>query len=57
MDESPREVHKLTPLCTPKENIFLGSWNVRTMYATGKTAEVEREMDRYKIPGRYTCPK
>ncbi|XP_071142032.1 craniofacial development protein 2-like [Mytilus edulis] len=49
VDESPWEVHKLTPLCTPKDNILLGSWNVRTMYATGKTAEVEREMDRYNI--------
>ncbi|CAC5391632.1 unnamed protein product [Mytilus coruscus] len=49
VDESPREVHKPTPLCTPKENKLLGIWNVRTMYATGKTAEVEREMDRYNI--------
>ena len=36
-------------LAHPKHNIRIGSWNVRTMYRTGKTAEVTREMERYNI--------
>ncbi|VDI20520.1 Hypothetical predicted protein [Mytilus galloprovincialis] len=35
VDESPQKVHKLIPLYKLKENIILGSCNVRTMYATG----------------------
>ena len=31
----------------PKQAQYIGQWNVRTMYETGKTAQVEREMKRY----------
>lgn len=29
--------------------IMKGNWNVRTMYATGATAQVAKEMREYKI--------
>ncbi|CAC5393921.1 unnamed protein product [Mytilus coruscus] len=50
VDESAQEVHKLTPLCTPKKKYTLRQLKCKNyMYATGKTAEVEREMDKYNI--------
>ncbi|XP_061176179.1 craniofacial development protein 2-like [Saccostrea echinata] len=49
VDESQLEVHKPKSLCTPKDNIYIGSWNVRSMYVTGKTAQIEQEMDRYRL--------
>jgi hypothetical protein len=27
----------------------MGSWNIRSMYITGKTAQIDQEMDRYSI--------
>ena len=33
----------------PKVTLRLGCWNVRTMFATGKTAQVCREMRRYRL--------
>ena len=47
VDESREEVHRPMSLCTPKDNIYIGCWNVRSMYTTGKTAQIEQEMDRY----------
>nr|XP_022322870.1 craniofacial development protein 2-like [Crassostrea virginica] len=49
VDESREEVHSPMSLCTPKDNLYIGSWNVRSMYITGKTAQVEKEMDRYQL--------
>ena len=31
------------------KQINMGTWNVRTMYQTGKTAQVAAEMTRYKL--------
>ncbi|XP_056022145.1 uncharacterized protein LOC130055022 [Ostrea edulis] len=36
-------------LASPKNIIRLGSWNVITMYSTGKTAQVIAEMKRYHL--------
>ncbi|XP_063436004.1 craniofacial development protein 2-like [Mytilus trossulus] len=36
-------------LLTPKNVLSIGAWNVRTMYETGKTAQVVNEMRRYNI--------
>ena len=36
-------------LAAPKTLLRLGTWNVRTMVETGKTAQVAREMRRYNI--------
>ena len=49
MDESRQEVHRPMSLCTPKDNLYIGSWNVRSMYITGKTAQIEQEMNRYHL--------
>ena len=49
-DESPREVRlPIDHLLTAKRNIRIGTWNVRTMYKTGKAAEVAHEMKKYNI--------
>ena len=32
-----------------KLKVRIGTWNVRTMYATGKLAEISREMDKMKV--------
>ena len=33
----------------PKSMIRLATWNVRTMFETGKTAQVTKEMVRYDL--------
>jgi len=33
----------------PKSNIRVGTWNVRTMFEVSKTAQVVKEMGRYKL--------
>jgi hypothetical protein len=53
-DESLREVSSprmacVTSLFTPKKFARIGCWNVRTMYALGKTAIVAKEMKRYHL--------
>ena len=47
--ESQKEAARLTPLLTPRILTRLATWNIRTMYETGKTVQVAREMKRYKI--------
>ena len=49
-DQSQMEVRRLTPSLTkPKVNVNIGCWNVRTLYSIGKSAQLAREMDKYKI--------
>ena len=36
-------------LLSSKNVLRIGAWNIRTMYETGKTVQVAREMDRYKL--------
>lgn len=50
-DQSPfREVRRATDsFLRPKATLRLGSWNVRTMYETSKTAQVTSEMRRYNL--------
>ena len=36
-------------LLSPKQRTRIGTWNVRTMYQTGKVHQVAREMQRLKI--------
>ena len=47
--ESRKEAAWLTPLLTPRTLARLATRNIRTMYKTGKTVQVAREMKRYKI--------
>ena len=42
-------------LLTAKEKVRVGTWNVRTMYETGKTAHVPNEMKRYGIEVLGIC--
>ena len=47
--KSRKEAARLTPLLTPRTLVRLATWNIRTMYETGKTVQVAREMKRCKI--------
>ena len=47
--ESPREASEPTTLLTTKAKTRIGTWNIRTLYETGKTAQVCREMHRYNL--------
>ncbi|VDP23653.1 unnamed protein product [Schistosoma margrebowiei] len=37
------------PLLTTRAKISIGTWNVRTMWETGKTSQIATEMRRYNI--------
>ena len=47
--ESRNEAARLTPRLTPRTLVRLATWNIRTMYETGKTIQVARGMKNYKI--------
>ena len=47
--ESQKEASGPTTLLSTKTTINIGAWNVRTMYETGKTAQVAAEMRNYNI--------
>ena len=50
------EVRRLTTSLTkPKVNVNIGCWNVRTLYSIGKSAQVARDMDKYKIDVISEC--
>ena len=49
--ESRKEAARLSPFLTPKRLALLATWNIRTMYETGKTIQVAREMKNCKIGG------
>ena len=49
-DESRKEVSTPTmSLAKPKQELRVGAWNVRTLYETGKTVQVVKEMKRYRL--------
>ncbi|CAH8515125.1 unnamed protein product [Schistosoma haematobium] len=45
----PSEVTRPMPLLTTRAKIFIGTWNVRTMWETGKTSQIATEMRRYNL--------
>ncbi|KAH9588046.1 Craniofacial development protein 2 [Schistosoma haematobium] len=45
----PSEATRLMPLLTTRATIFIGTWNVWTMWETGKTSQITTEMRRYKL--------
>ena len=48
--ESRKEAHRLKQsLNKPKETLNVGNWNVRTMYAIGKTEQVAKVMKEYRL--------
>ena len=46
--ESPRDPARAF-LLTPSRVAYIGTWNVRTMYESGKAQTIAREMKRYNI--------
>ena len=36
-------------IITPKDTLVMGNWNVRSLYRGGATAQVAREIERYKL--------
>ena len=53
--ESLREASTLTTLLTTKAKVRIGTWNIRTLYETGKSAQVCREMHRYNLKMLGLC--
>ena len=50
MGESRKGAHSPNDsLANPKTNVKVGSWNVRTMFTVGKTAQITAKMTRYGI--------
>ena len=47
--ESRKEAARLSPLLTPRTTVRVATWNIRTMYETGKAIQIAREMNNYKI--------
>ncbi|KAL8622673.1 hypothetical protein ACOMHN_009307 [Nucella lapillus] len=47
--ESLREASAPTTLLTTKAKTRIGTWNIRSLYETGKSAQVSREMHRYNL--------
>ena len=45
-EDAPR---LMTSFLDPKHVTLLGTWNVRTLYQAGKSAQVAKEMQRYKL--------
>ena len=47
--ESHSEASRLMHLLTMKAKTRIGTWNVRTMYETGRAAQIANEMRKYKL--------
>ena len=47
--ESRKEAVMPTPLLTPKATTLFGTWNIRTMYEAGKSAQIAAEMTAYNL--------
>lgn len=47
--QSRKEAATLTTLLTTRKNLNIGTWNIRTMFESGKTAQVAREMYNYNL--------
>ncbi|CAH8678593.1 unnamed protein product [Schistosoma haematobium] len=45
----PSEVTRPMPLLTTRATIYLGTWNVRTMWDTGIAFQIAAEMRRYNL--------
>ena len=47
--QEPLEATGPTILLSTRKNITIGTWNVRTMYQTGKTFQIAQEMKNYNL--------
>ena len=53
--ESLREASAQTTLLTAKSKTRMRTWNIRTLYEAGKSAQVSREMHRYNLKMLGLC--
>ena len=50
LGQSLREAQRpIGSVVSPKHHIYIGAWNVRTMYAAGAASVVANERERYTI--------
>ena len=54
-DESRKEATMPMTLLSTWKTLNIGTWNVRTMYEAGKTAQVTAEMRRFNLAVRGLC--
>ena len=47
--ESRQEASRTTPVLSTRTTTRIATWNVQTMYETGKLYAVEKEMERYGL--------
>ena len=47
--DSSEVMRSMPPLLTTRAKIFIGTWNVRTMWETGKISQIAAEMKRYNL--------
>ena len=47
--ESRKEPVTSTTLLTTRKTLNIGTWNIKTMFESGKTAQVAREMHNYNL--------
>ena len=58
LSESREEAQELiSPLTSPKHDLIIGNWNVRTLYMPGRAAQLAKEMvnERIEILGISEC--
>ena len=53
--ESRKEPAMLATSLSPSKTLKIGTWNIRTMFESGKTAQVAREM--YMYIAQFTIKK
>ncbi|KAH3857626.1 hypothetical protein DPMN_100237 [Dreissena polymorpha] len=53
--KSLQEASPLTSLLTTKAKTRIGTWNIRILYDSGKSAQVAREIVRYNIKVLGLC--
>ena len=47
--EGRKEAATLTTLLTTRKTLNIGTWNIRTMFESGKTLQVAGEMHNYNL--------
>ena len=55
--ENRKEAAMSTPLLLPKATTLFSTWNVRTMYEAGKSAQIAAEMTNYNLSESWVCAR
>ena len=53
--ESREEAATLTTLLTTRKTLNIGTWNIRTMFESGKALQIAREMHNYNLVLERLC--